>query len=271
MSGVGNPGRTPPPAGSPIIIGGFFRSGTSLFRRILDSHSRIHCPPEVKFFRDFYGDYHEAPDRHARFFTTVRAIGLSEDELLTIFGSAYVTSRERAAAKLGKKRWADKNPENVLYLEQWARLLRDGFYFIDVVRHPLDVLASVMEAQFNRTVPPDLTSQVELFRRYARAGLDYTAEHPERSFVVRYESLVERPEETVAAVMEFLGEEFEPDMIRGAFAAGRQRGLEDPKIEHTTAVHRESLGRWKRDLPADDARAALDCLGGIMEEMGYRA
>lgn len=37
----------------PIIIGGCYRSGTTLLRRLLDSHSNVHCRPEVKFFNDY--------------------------------------------------------------------------------------------------------------------------------------------------------------------------------------------------------------------------
>jgi Sulfotransferase family len=37
----------------PIVVGGCYRSGTSLVRRLLDSHPRIHCGPEVKLFRDY--------------------------------------------------------------------------------------------------------------------------------------------------------------------------------------------------------------------------
>ncbi|MBI3997802.1 MAG: sulfotransferase [Armatimonadetes bacterium] len=48
----------------PIIIGGCPRSGTSLVRRILNAHSRIYSGPEVKFFRDFSGDYPNDPLRH---------------------------------------------------------------------------------------------------------------------------------------------------------------------------------------------------------------
>jgi len=271
MTDIGNRESVLSSDDSPIIVGGFFRSGTSLFRRILDAHSRIHCPPEVKFFRDFYDDYLQAPDRHARFFATVKAIGLDEDELLSIFGGAYVRSRELAARKLGKQRWADKNPENVLYLEQWSRILDARFRFIDVVRHPLDVLASVVEARFDNTLPADLPGKIETFARYARAGLDFAARHPGRSLVVKYESLVERPQQTMSDVMAFLGERFEPGMIEGAFAGARQRGLEDPKIERTTVIHAQSLGRWKRDLAVDDARLAADRLAKIMEELGYEA
>src|SRR5438105_15007030 len=105
----------------PIIIGGCHRSGTSLVRRILNAHSRIFCGPEVKFFRDFFGAYKDDPIRHLRFFNTARTI-LSGDELLQIFGGAFVSMHERAAAVAGKPRWADKNPENVLSLELWQRL-----------------------------------------------------------------------------------------------------------------------------------------------------
>ncbi|MGV8838302.1 sulfotransferase, partial [Cellvibrio sp.] len=45
----------------PIIIGGFYRSGTSLVRRLLDSHSKIYCGPEVKFWPDLYADYKDGP------------------------------------------------------------------------------------------------------------------------------------------------------------------------------------------------------------------
>src|SRR5436190_24224984 len=41
--------RIPREDTAPIFIVGCQRSGTSLRRRIVDSHSRIACPPETKF------------------------------------------------------------------------------------------------------------------------------------------------------------------------------------------------------------------------------
>jgi hypothetical protein len=80
----------------PIIIGGCHRSGTSLIRRVLNAHSRINCGPEVKFFRDFYGDYSNDPLRHLRFTSSARAI-LPEDELLELLGGTFVDSSGKAA------------------------------------------------------------------------------------------------------------------------------------------------------------------------------
>ena len=65
----------------PIIIGGFYRSGTTLFRRLIDSHSRIHCGPEVKYFEDYFGDYihddlaHKRFDTKKYYFTVIDAPG----------------------------------------------------------------------------------------------------------------------------------------------------------------------------------------------------
>ena len=70
----------------PIIIGGFYRSGTLWPGSALplqNFHSHIHCGPEVKFFKDFYGDYLNDDLAHVRFFSTARSYGFSNSDLLS--------------------------------------------------------------------------------------------------------------------------------------------------------------------------------------------
>jgi hypothetical protein len=235
----------------PIIVGGCPRSGTSLVRRLLNAHSRIHCGPEVKFFRDFHGDYPDDPLRPQRFMATARSI-LPEDELLDVFGGAFVAVHERAAARAGKLRWADKIPENVLYLTEWQRLLGSRWVFLQVVRNPLDTLASIKEARFPRTIPAELDARIAFYHRYTRAGLDFTAAHPERSCRVFYEQLTFGAEPTLRVLMESLGEAFEPGQL--AFNdAPLQNGLEDPKIGGTSRIHADSVCRWPSVLTAEEA------------------
>ena len=236
----------------PIIVGGCHRSGTSLVRRILNAHARIYCGPELKFFRDFYSDYLSDPLRHVRFMTSARAV-LPEDDLLEVLGQAFVMIHERAAARAGKQRWADKNPENVLYLAEWQRLLGDGWLFVHVVRNPLDTLASIKEIRFPLTIPSELGARIDLYQRYTQAGLNFGAAHAERYCRVVYEELASEPEAAVSALMACLGESFEPAQL--AFnSQPQQAGLEDPKVIETTAVHRESVGRWKALLSQKEAR-----------------
>jgi hypothetical protein len=73
----------------PLIIGGVHRSGTSLVRRIVNAHSHFYCGPEVKFFKDWHGDYVNAPIPHARFMASARAM-LTESDLFEVLGQALV-------------------------------------------------------------------------------------------------------------------------------------------------------------------------------------
>lgn len=244
----------------PIIVGGFYRSGTTLVRRLLDAHSCIHCGPEVKFFKDLRGDYLDDPLGHVRLFSTLPSLGLDEGEILGIFGRAFVEAHELAARKVGKARWADKNPENVLHLQQWQQLLPKGFFFIHVVRHPLDALSSLKEVKFPLAVPSEWEEKVILYRRYRETGDAYILRNTPRSFVIQYESLVTNPNETVRQIFRVLGERYEPEVLDNYCAPQRGYGIEDPKVARTTAIHRGSVGRWERDLDENEVNKAKQLL-----------
>jgi hypothetical protein len=237
----------------PIVVGGCHRSGTSLVRRLLDAHPRIHCGPEITFFRDFYGDYFEDPLRHLRFTTTARSI-LAEDELFEILGRAFVALHERAAQIAGKARWADKNPANVLYVDCWQRLLGDRWLFVHVVRNPLDTLASMQEARFPLTFPADFDGLIDFYRRYTEAGLEFGDRESDRYHRVVYEQLCQSPDETLAALMTWLDESLDPRQLTLAHTR-HAAGLEDPKIVQTTGIHRESVGRGLSVLTEAEAQA----------------
>jgi hypothetical protein len=234
----------------PIVVGGCHRSGTSLVRRILDSHPRIHCGPEVTFFRDFHADFRDDPLLHLRFTTTARDL-VPGDEALEVLGRAFLELHERAARRAGKPRWADKAPENVLYTTEWERLLDGRFLFVHVVRNPLDTVAS-MEGRFPLTLPATLAGLVEVYRRYTEAGLAFADANPERSHRVVYEELCAGPGEAVTTLMVALGEAFDPAQL--AFnLRSHQEGLEDPEIASTRGVHGRSVGRWRSVLSGEEA------------------
>jgi Sulfotransferase family len=251
----------------PIVVGGCYRSGTSLVRRLLDSHPRIHCGPEVKLFRDFYGDYLDVEDpiAHLRFMTTARSL-LPDEQVLEVLGGALVEMHERAARAAGKPRWADKTPENVVFLEEWGRILGDSFVFLHVVRNPLDTLASIEEAGFPRSVPAALEGRIELYVRYTEAGLRFGEENPDRYVRVLYDDLVQGPEATIRSMMESLGERFAPAQLT-IDPARHQPGLEDPKATRAGAIHRESQGRWRRVLSGEQAEKVVEGTAGVWSRL----
>jgi hypothetical protein len=239
----------------PIIVGGCHRSGTSLLRRILDSHPSIHCGPEVKFFRDFFGDYGARdPLAGRRFFATAKTI-LPPDEVFLGSGELFVRFHELAAANAGKRRWADKNPENVQYLKAWEKLIGDQWLFVNVVRNPLDTLSSMIETGW-ADFPPDLDGRVAHYLRFLEAGLEFRRQNPERHYLLVYEDLVTNARAALEGLASWLGEEFDEQMLEFGLAE-HQEGVEDPKVRSTGEVHASSLGRWRTDLDEDEAYTIL--------------
>ncbi len=245
----------------PIIIGGCYRSGTSLVRRILNAHSHIYCGPEVKFWRDFYADYFYDPLAHERLMTSARTI-LSEEELLQIFGQAFIALHERAAVQAGKVRWADKSPENIVYLSAWQSLLGEDWVLLHIVRNPLDTLASIKDAKFDDTLPLGLEARIAFYNRYLQAGLEFESHCPQRYRRILYEDLVTQPAVHLPAIMEWLGEPFEPIQLNFN-QRPHQSGLEDHKIRHTSEIHTESIGRWKELLTRAEAEQIREACGKL--------
>jgi hypothetical protein len=247
----------------PIVVGGCHRSGTSLLRRMLDAHPRIHCGPEVPFLRDLHGDFRADPLRHLRFTQAARSL-LPPDELLAVLGAAFLELHERAAARAGKARWADKAPENVLYLGDWQRLLGDRWLFVHVVREPCDVVASMTEAGFPLTLPQDLEGRAAAYRAHVEAGLAFAARHPDRSVTVAYERLVADPRGELGRLMAGLGEAPDDRQLRFNDVP-HQRGLEDPKVAGTDRAHAASVGRWRNTLSEGDAAWVAAALADVWE------
>lgn len=235
----------------PIIIGGCYRSGTSLVRRILDSHSRIHCGPEIKFFLDFYNKYISDDLKHIRFFNTARHI-LDDETLFNILGQAFIQIHEKAAYEAGKARWSDKCPENIIYLDKWQALLGNSWLFIHVVRNPLDTLASIKKIDFSKTIPRNIDERIKLYKSYNIAGIEFGSRYPRRYYRLLYEDLVLNPEMTLRDLMKWLNEIFEKEQLKFN-QYHHQDGIEDPKVTNTKMIHTKSVGIWPTILTKSES------------------
>jgi hypothetical protein len=256
----------PPP---PLFVAGFFRSGTSLVRRILDSHPRIHCPTEIKLFKDFFGHYINDPLAHVRFFQSLHSAGARQELVLEVMGPAYLELRRRMAEELGKPRWADKDPEHLLYLDSIEKIA-PGFQLILCIRDPRDILSSLAEARFNKTIPPNFGDRLALLVQHWQSALRFLESNPTRTHVIEYEYLVSQPAESLSGLFYFIDEPYSPGILDSCFTRHVSRGLEDPKLRQTTRIHSDSVARWKNDLTTEESQEVMAHAGDLWRRLaGY--
>ena len=254
----------------PVIIGGCYRSGTTLLRNLLNNHSEVFCGPEVKFFEDFYGTFKNDPMKHKRFFQTIRPLNVPVQRLLKIYGAAYIKTLNIAAKRNNKTRWAEKNPENVIYMREWEILLKGEFYYVFVVRHPLDTLSSLLEIGFNKSLPKGFEGKLKIVKQFIGAGLEYFENNRDSSVMVKYEELVTNPEIAIERLLKNLNLDYESTIINKTFSSSNSKvGIGDPKFKKSTSIHSASIGRWQTDLKKEQRILAIDELSELLQKLKY--
>lgn len=198
---------------APTFILCTLRSGSTLLRVLLDSHSQLHAPHEI----------------HLRYVSVKLDAKWSERSLnemgLDARGLEYLLwdrllHRELAAS--GKAHIVDKTPNNVFIVDRLRECWPDA-RFIFLLRHPAAIARSrqALNAEF------DADKNVDLIRRYCEA-LE-TARQTYDGVTVRYEDLTADPATETQRMCEFLGVPWEAAMLDyGKFDHGRYKaGLGD--------------------------------------------
>jgi hypothetical protein len=199
----------------PAFILSTVRSGSTLLRVILDSHSAIHSPPEIHL-RSLEAT---VADKYAE--RSMKELGL-EGEALQFLLWDRVLHRELSRA--GKTQLVNKTPNDVFIADRIMRCWPDA-RFIYLLRHPVSTARSRQE-----TRPQDSEERnTEMVLRYANALEAARSTYPGET--VRYEELTADPEATIRRVCAFLGIAFAPAMLDyGSHDHGRFRpGLGDWK------------------------------------------
>ncbi|MDD1791719.1 sulfotransferase [Enterovibrio sp. ZSDZ42] len=228
---------------TPIIVTGFYRSGTTLLRRLLDAHSRIYCGPQIKFFSNVFGDSFDDPLASNRLFRTLEDQGLATQEFLPFWGEALLKTYDLLCKKYQKQRWADKNPDSIRYLPQWDDLLgRDCYDIVYIQRHPVDTLASLAEIEFKYSVPESFDAKMEWYMTDLKTIIE-RLQNGSNIHVIRYEDLVFDPKANLTRLMHSIGESFEDCMLNGWQSSERRRGIEDPMIDTRKIIDADSVGR----------------------------
>ena len=254
----------------PIVIGGSPRSGTTLFRRLLDSHSRIVCGPESNIFLP------GAPQiellswgydvRPAAITGLIRTSG-SQARYIEEFFRAH-------CERVGKPRWSEKTPLNVAHLD-WIWEHFPEARFIHVIRDGRDVVCSmrrhpdrkVVDGHMVEMPPQDLPVSAFVRQWVRNTGQGIRHRGDPRYMEIRYEELVERPRETLERIVTWVGEPFEEGILAEREGGGPVRRGEE--WDARSAIEASSVGRWRTDL-SDGDREIFKRLGtSRLVELGY--
>lgn len=256
----------------PIFIGGAGRSGTTLLRVILDSHSQIACGPELKVIPSVAYLWADFQTKYAPFLADSQVSAATVDRL---FHDLIVNLLEPLRRFEGKQRIAEKSPNNVFFFPHLHRLFPDGT-FLHVIRDGRDVVASLLSMDWRTPegTPIDYTQDARLAARYwadaVTAGREFAWNSAGRSRYreVRYEQLIDHPEDYLRALFAYLDEPWEPGVL-AYYEKARALGGESSAGQVTRPLSRASVGRWQTDLSAEDRAAVKEEVGGLLIELGY--
>lgn len=259
------------------------RSGSTLLRFLLDAHPDLACPPETNL-----------PALCAQLATVwslIEGAPLSAnrgDEPPDIPDAAIAGVRQTMdrmvgsyLSRRGKKRYCDKSLGTARFAELLLRVY-PGAKFLCLYRHPMDVIASGLEAcpwglngygfePYIATTPGNAVVALARFWADNTAETLAAEEHfPGRCLRVRYEDLVTDPENMAAGIFTFLDAAQAPGISASCFSADRERfGPADYKIWYTTQISAESIGRGWSVPVGMIAPQVLTGINELAAKIGY--
>lgn len=248
---------------NPIFVIGCHRSGTTLFRQIIDSHPHIACPAE-SFFIEFLAH----ATQHKDYFGGLGYLGFDEPEARKALAK-YVGSHFEAYRKSkGKARWADKCPTYTACLPFIDSLFAPGVQYVLIYRHPFDIVNSLISKgwQLYEGEPDPFLNPCRYVNQALQSILAFQAEHPDRCFELRYEKLMAEPEATLREVFSFLGEPWD-ERVLNFNDQKHDLGVGDAEAMVLKGF-RPSQQNWKHWSEEDRARAA-EVLADPLERLGY--
>jgi hypothetical protein len=252
------------PTEPPLFVLGTMRSGSTLFRLILDAHPRIAISEETGFM----GGLAAAKDipNWARGRGWYERLGFSEQEFDARLRDFYAGMFERHAWSQGKVRWGEKTPFHSRHIAQMATIFPDSV-FVAIVRHPGAVVHSLVE-KFHYDAPDAVTYWDSTNKEILRRGLELA---DDRFALLRYEDLVEHPEETLHELVDFLDEPWSDDLLRhnDVQAARGTPRISAGSTRTRDAISTDRAHRWA-DSFSEAQRRFLECsVGPLARFFGY--
>ncbi|HEY3507306.1 MAG TPA: sulfotransferase [Actinocatenispora sp.] len=211
---------------APVFILTSVRSGSTLLRAVLGSHSKLYAPHELHLSdisANVSGWFAEQ---------AMGELGFDDTELTALLRDRLL---DAALRRSGKPTLVEKTPNHVFAYQTLADTWRDA-RFVFLLRHPGSIYRSWREARPNLSADEAVTDVLRYLTTLEKARGELTG------IDVRYEDLTERPERETHRLCDWLGIDWE----RGMLEYGRQG--------HTR--FRRGLGDWTGKINSGEVQAA---------------
>jgi hypothetical protein len=275
-----------------VFIVGCARSGTTLLQRIVESHPQIAITPEMHWITDYFRERKWlAPEgrvtpaqvasmiEHKRF----RQFEFNAREFEDLLGPDRSVSYAGFlqgifalyARNKGKPTVGNKTPAFVRRIPTLHGIWPEA-KFVHLIRDGRDVCLSVLNwnhayrtAGRYATWSDDPVSTTALWwKRKVQLGREGGRPlAPELYFEIRYEALVNRPEEECAKLCDFLGVAYDERMLR--FHEGRIRTEPGLDAKQAWLPITPGLRNWRTQLPSENVERFEAVAGDLLDELEY--
>lgn len=248
-----------PPA--PIFIVGFPRSGTTLLDTMLMNLPGLHVLEEKPVLTEATAEIGYDDRRLAE---------LTDSDVARLRAGYFERLAAIDPARPGQ-RIIDKHPLQMARVALVHRIFPDA-RFVLVERHPCDAVLSCFMANFNRNFATrsfgsiDETARVydTVFDLWTRAKDVLPLSHA----AIRYERLIADPEREMRALLDFIGEPWDPAVLDHRGSAARRAEIRTASYSQVTEpLYNRAVGRWTRYR--EQLAPVLPLLSPWAERMGY--
>lgn len=266
-----------------LFLVGAPRSGTTILQSLIAAHPLVTSFPETKFFHYSFTDglSQKLPDRLYNFFhkeiNRPELLGNAPDlrpPLMSDRVKWFIEVLDGLAIEQKNDIWVEKTPEHVGFIPDILRYLPEA-KFIHLVRHPLDVVASIRAATktplLNILWGGEWTLEFCVKRWNDAVLIDYAYSHqPNQHLVVRYEDLLRDKTALLSKCCHFIGIEFDHEMLTNYKAEALRLGLRLPWHEGIDRdIEPPTVAKWKKSLSKQEIKYVLGATENLRSRFGY--
>ena len=277
------------------------RSGTTLLSTLFDAHPNVKLPPEFPIFLSLIQRFRKVKNWTPQLLDdfvdhiaennvfnhrTLENLKIDKESLrqqlgtlpanaplellLKIFNaSAFSLFPKEELLSIG-----DKNPVYSIYIKRLISAFPDA-RFVCITRDYRDNYISMKNLADLKLEAPVLTLQVARWRFAARLFLKYRKRFPDQFMLVRYEDLVNHPEETLKPICEFLGVPYHPEDFdfykkkEETEATYPQQIVKRIHKNLMNPINKSRMGLWKKELTDRQVKTADVVAGKLADRFQY--